>query len=437
MTTVNLNRGMPHDHHLERKVLSTALALDEHRALLCDSLIGSDFYTDLHREVFQSIRTLQRQDNGFDVLTFESSNRGNERVIGFYVEAEPSIISVDSFAGAIERLKQLGEARFLGRAALEIGAAALGGETAADPAGFLDEASKRLTATLNSRRSSVESKTVFESLQGYLAAIVDNKPVSPRVVAPSGLETVDAMLPRGGFASGDLSIVAGRPGMGKTSFAIQVARNAAAYGLRPALFSYEMSAEDVSLNVLGQEARMPVAAFSRQLSEFEAARAIKSAKQLDGVPFRIFDCPGVCLEDVANACRTLKRKGLLDVVLVDYLQLMRMRADYRSKFEEVSDISRGLKQLARELDMPVIALAQLNRDVEKRANKRPQMSDLAQSGQIECDADNIIFLYRDWVYNKEADPRACEVIFEKNRKGRTGAVPMRFDAVTTTFSVAS
>lgn len=435
MNAVNLNRGMPHDHELERQVLYTALALDEHRAVLCDSLLAVDFYTDVHREVFTSVQTLER--SGFDLLSFESTNRGNTRVMDFYVGGHASIMSVDAFAAAVDRLKQLGEARFLGRAALEVGAAVLSGESTIDPSGFLDEAAKRLTAALNSRRSRVEPQTVFEALQPYLTALVDRKPVSPRVVAPSGLEPVDGMLPRGGFASGDLSIVAGRPGMGKTSFAIQVARHAAGYGLRPVLFSYEMSAEDVSLNVLGQEARMPVAAFSRELNEFEAARAIRSAQGLADVPFRIFDCPGVCLEDVANECRALKRKGQLDVVLVDYLQLMRMRADYRSKFEEVSEISRGLKQLARELDIPVIALAQLNRDVEKRANKRPQMSDLAQSGQIECDADNILFLYRDWIYNKEADQRACEVIFDKNRKGRTGPIQLRFDAVTTTFSVVS
>jgi len=438
MTTNIQNRGMPHDHDLERRVLAVAMHFDEHRALLADTLIGSDFYTQANTEVFHAIRALHRSaEQRFDVLTFASANGDSAAVQEFLERDHVDVMSVEAYEGALERLKQIGEARYLGRVALEVGAAVLDGTAKVDPSKFLDEAAERLTSALNSRRSSVVVETISDALQPFLRALADNKPISPRVVAPSGLEPIDKALPRGGFASGDLSIVAARPGMGKTSLAIQVARNAADYGLRPAFFSFEMPTQDLALNVLGQVARMPVAAFSRELSEFEAARAMKSAAQLDGMPFAVIDSPKLCFEDLANTCRMLRRKNQLDIVLIDYLQLMRMRATYRSRFEEVSDISTGLKRLARELDVPVIALAQLNREVEKRADKRPVMSDLAQSGQIECDADNILFLYRECVYNKDADPRACEVIFGKNRKGRVGALPMRFDAVTTTFSVAS
>lgn len=436
--TTNMNRGMPHDHDLERRVLAVALHFEEHRALLSDSLIGSDFYTRANAEVFHAVRALHRSaDQNFDLLTFASANGESAAVQEFLERDHVDVMSVEAYEGALERLKQLGEARFLGRVALEVGAAVLDGEAKADPSGFLGQAAERLTTALNSRRSNVQVETIGEALQPFLRALADNKPVSPRVVAPSGLEPIDKALPRGGFASGDLTILAARPGMGKTSLAIQIARHSADYGLRPAFFSYEMPTQDLALNVLGQVARMPVAAFSRELSEFEAARAMKCASQIDGMPFVVIDAPKLCFEDFAITCRTLRRKNLLDVVLIDYLQLMRMRADYRSRFEEVTEISTGLKRLARELDVPIIALAQLNREVEKRADKRPVMSDLAQSGQIECDADNIIFLYRECIYNASADPRACEVIFAKNRKGRIGALPMRFDAVTTTFSVAS
>ncbi|HYD83870.1 MAG TPA: DnaB-like helicase C-terminal domain-containing protein [Opitutus sp.] len=428
--------GLPHDHHLERKVLNLALHFAEHRQLLVDELLPSDFYADGTRAVFEGIARLHRDaGQNFDLATLTSASSGSELILEFIAAAyELTMLSLEEYEGAVERLRQLAEARTLARACLDVGACGLESAATHDPNEFLQRASERLTAALAGRRQKRVGRRLGEVLDLAIQEIVAERPVTPRIVAPSGIDPVDRALPWRGFASGELAIVLARPGIGKTSFALQIARNNAVAGLHTAVFSYEMSELDVGLSVLSQDARIPVQAFARKLSADTATHLVNRAGMLSDIPLYIFDCAGLTLEDLANTCRAMKRKGQLDLVAIDYLQLMRMRKRYQSRFEEIGDIATALKLLSRELDVPFVVLSQSNRDSDKRGDKRPVMSDIAQSGQIERDADRIIGLHRECVYDANADKTAAEAVFLKNRKGDTGIVRMRFDAPTTTFS---
>ena len=427
--------GMPHDYQLEIKVLAVALHLFEHRQMLVDQLQPEDFYTEAARSVFTAVAKLHREvGESFDLLTLTSSARATPFVAEFVSAHDLTLMPLEQYEGALERLRQLAEARDLARACCDVGAWGIDATATGDPGEFLERASRRLTEALAGRRQKRVGARLGDVLASAIEEIVAERPVQPRIVAPSGIDPVDRALPWRGFAAGELAIILARPGVGKTSFALQVARTNAIAGLQVALFSYEMSELDVALSVLSQEARVPVQAFARKLSPETAHHLVERAGMISEIPFYIFDCAGVPLEDLANDCRAMKRKGQLDLVAIDYLQLMRTRKRYQSRFEEIGDIATALKLLSRELDIPFIVLSQANRDGDKRGDKRPVMSDIAQSGQIERDADRIIGLHRECVYDAAADKTAAEAVFLKNRKGQTGIVRMRFDAPTTTFS---
>lgn len=426
--------GMPHDHKLELKVLAVALHMDEHRQLLVDELVPSDFYVEACQQIFAAVARLHRQaGESFDLLTLASSAADQPHVAAFIAEHELQVMPLEQYEGALERLRLLGEARGLARACLDVGAWGLEAPATTEPGEFLSRAAERLTEALAGRRQKRAGARLGDLLATAIEEIVAERPLQPRIVAPSGIEPVDKALPWRGFAAGELAIILARPGVGKTSFALQVARNNAIAGLHTAVFSYEMSEQDVALSVLSQEARVPVQAFARKLSPDTARHVVERAGMISDIPLYIFDCAGLPLEDLSNACRAMKRKGQLDLVAIDYLQLMRTRKRYQSRFEEIGDIATALKLLSRELDIPFVVLSQSNRDGDKRGDKRPVMSDIAQSGQIERDADRIIGLHRECVYDGNADKAAAEAVFLKNRKGQTGIVPMRFDAPTTTF----
>lgn len=426
--------GMPHDSQLEIKVLAVALHLFEHRQLLVDELQPTDFYAEGTRSVFSAIARLHHEvGESFDLLTLESSARSTPFVGEFIAAHELTLMPLEQYEGALTRLRQLGEARDLTRACCDVGAWGIDAVATAEPDEFLQRASQRLTEALAGRRQKRVGARLGDVLGLVIEEIVAERTVQPRIVAPSGIGPVDKALPWRGFAAGELAIILARPGVGKTSFALQVARNNAIAGLHTAVFSYEMSELDVALSVLSQEARVPVQAFARKLSPDTARHVVERAGIISEIPLYIFDCAGLPLEDLSNACRAMKRKGQLDLVAIDYLQLMRTRKRYQSRFEEIGDIATALKLLSRELDIPFVVLSQSNRDGDKRGDKRPVMSDIAQSGQIERDADRIIGLHRECVYDGNADKAAAEAVFLKNRKGQTGIVPMRFDAPTTTF----
>jgi replicative DNA helicase len=240
-----------------------------------------------------------------------------------------------------------------------------------------------------------------------------------------------------GFQKGDLIIVAGRPSMGKTSLAMNIAENVARYeGLPVAVFSMEMAGSQLVMRVIGSMGRIDQSHMRNgKLSDDEFSRFIDIVDELQNMPMYIDETGGLNpLELRARARRLARQHGTLGLIVVDYLQLMSSVRDGDNRATEISEISRALKGLAKEIGCPVMALSQLNRDLEKRADRRPVMSDLRDSGAIEQDADVILFIYRDEVYNKESkDQGVAEVIIAKQRNGPVGTIRMAFLKPLTRF----
>lgn len=422
------------DTNLETKVLAAALHYPDHRELCCETLTGEDFYGIRNTAVFLAIAKLQ--DGGqFDLLSFLSA--GGEHAAEFVDAAHytPSM-PLDEYEGALDRLRLLATARHIAQCAGEVAVRGVETEATTDPAWYIRMASQRLTDAVGSQRSKAEPTLLGDVLKPIVANMLEGKSWTPRIVAPTGIASIDKAMIWRGFGSGELTVVIGRPGMGKTAFGLQVARANAVAGMNTAFFSFETSAEDLALSVLAGDARLPLRSLVGRVTSDMARAANARAQQISAVPLHIFDCPGLKFEELVLAARALRRKGKLDLIVVDYLQKLTMSRRYNTRHEEVGDIASGLKQLARELDVPVVALAQPNREADKRADKRPTMADIGQSGQIEQDADRIIGLFRECQYDANADEHAAEAIFLKNRKARVGLVRLRFDGATGTFSDA-
>ncbi len=268
----------------------------------------------------------------------------------------------------------------------------------------------------------------------------------------SGIKALDEKM--GGLQASDLIIVAARPGMGKTSLATNIAYSLAKSGVSVGFFSLEMSKDQLATRVISEVARVPSSDIRRgNLKDFEAQRLKEAAASLKSIPLHIDDQPGLTLATIRSRARRLKRERGLGCIIVDYMQLMSPGTSYRgNRVQEVSEISVGLKSLAKELNVPVIALSQLSRQVESREDKRPLLSDLRESGSIEQDADVVLFVFRkeyylrlnepspdspkhvEWMADMEREYGKAELIIAKQRHGPTGTVEVRFDGLTTSFS---
>lgn len=249
---------------------------------------------------------------------------------------------------------------------------------------------------------------------------------------PTGFHDLDSML--AGLHPGNLIILAARPGMGKTAFALSALLNLARAGYHGLLASMEMKADELSKRGLSMISGVDSQAIrTGALSESDWDALVDAAEELDELPLEIVDLPSVNLAKLGAICRRLKRQGKLDVLVVDYLQIMDPSSSKASRQEQISELSRGLKKLAMALKIPVIALSQLSRDVEKRVDKRPILPDLRESGAIEQDADVVLFIYREENPNSTLSVSRAEIILAKQRAGPTGTVETDFEKRTTHF----
>jgi replicative DNA helicase len=292
---------------------------------------------------------------------------------------------------------------------------------------------KKLASPLRETESVI--KTDFPSMPDLLQpcfhnieSLFDRK--GPTIGMLSGFGDLDSMT--SGFKNSDLIVVAGQPSMGKTSFALNIAMNAATeYGRPTAIFSLEMSKEQIALRILCAKAKVNLKSLrTGYLTPEDWGRLTLTVGNISDSPLYVDDTPAISTLEIRAKARRLKKETDLGLIIVDYLQLMKGpgRGDAREK--EISEISRSLKALAKELNIPVIALSQLNRKVEERPNRRPQLADLRESGAIEQDADVIIFIYRDEVYNKIEDKSQkgeTEIIISKQPSGPMGMAIVYFD----------
>lgn len=429
----------PHDLEAERAVLASVLLDDKSLDKVVHLLNSNDFYHPAHRIIYTTLIKLSEENKPIDIITLTSklndinmlTKAGGIEYVSTLVDIIPNSANILHYANIVKDKSLL---RNLISATTEISEKCFShyGEVS----DILDDAEKNIFRIaeykLKSEVRNIGSiiKDTFEILE----SLYNRK--DKITGTPTGFVDLDKMT--NGLQKSDLIIVAGRPGMGKTAFALNIALNAASkYSKSVAIFSLEMSSGQLVQRLLSSEARIESSKLrSGRFNMEEWTKLASVAGQLNELNIFIDDTPAISSMEIRAKCRRIKRDAGLDLIIVDYLQLMSgSKSDSRE--QQISEISRSLKALAKELDVPVIALSQLNRSVESRTDKRPVPSDLRESGAIEQDADLIIFLYRDDFYNKETKyPGIAEIIVAKHRNGPTGTVPLAFIKEFTKFENA-
>lgn len=424
---------MPSDHGAERAVLGSILLDGECLDLVRDTLQGGEFDNVSHRRIYRAMLRVFESGDPVDMVSVTSQLQDSKELQGvggpFYLSNLATGVPVTASAGYYaERVREMFQRREAIYTAAELLKQAAQQE---DVKGFVAMAETAVSKLSDQSTTTKE----FRSIRNVLMEVWDqaedryaNRNINRGVTGiPSGYVDLDRMT--SGFQKGDFIIVAARPSVGKTAFALNVAQNV---GVRVrnkvAVFSLEMSASQLVQRMVCAEGHIEA---SRMTTGFFAGddweRMTMAVSALSEADIHIDDTPGISVSEIRSKCRRLKQGNGLDMILIDYLQLIQGRGHGTNRQEEVSQISRTLKQLARELGVPVIALSQLSRGVEQRQDKRPMMSDLRESGAIEQDADIVAFLYRDDYYDKESEKKnIIEIIISKQRNGPVGTVELAF-----------
>jgi len=401
---------------------------------------GEDFYRDSHRRIFVAMTELFDRSEPIDLITLTDHLKRTE---GLDSIGGPQYLS--SLAGMVPTsaniryhakiVREKAMIRGLLRSVTDIARNVYDNEMDAEE--LIDMAEKTVFEISDKRIkvSFVTLKEVIKDSFQMIEQLYDRKETITGV--PSGFKELDEMTT--GFQKGDLVIIGGRPSMGKTAFSLNIAQHVGVYMKEPvAIFSLEMAKEQLAFRMLCSEAMVDSNSVRKGFIKKEDWHSLTSAAgKLADAPIFIDDSSGVNILEMRAKARRLKAEHGLSMVIVDYLQLMRGRSNSERREQEISEISRSLKALAKELRVPVIALSQLNRGVETRTgNKKPTLADLRESGAIEQDADVIIFLYRDEVYNKDShdNKNKAEIILAKQRNGPTGSVTLTFLPDCTKFT---
>lgn len=407
---------------------------------VADRVTEADFYRKDHRLIFRAISALSENSGAADVLTVSDwfvQNGIAENEIGLTYLAElarnvPSAANIKHYADIVRERSVL---RQMISVSGEISTLAF--ETEGRPVtDLLDEAERKLFEIAD---QSKRGKKGFRSMDDLVRAAVERLDIlsesgSNITGIATGFNDLDERT--SGLQKGDLVIVAGRPSMGKTAFSMNLVEYAAIKQELPvAVFSMEMPSEQLAMRMMSSFGRINASRLrTGKLDDEDWPRVVSATTLLQSAPIYIDDTPALTPTDLRARARRLKRERGLGMIVVDYLQLMRAPGSGDNRANEIAEISRGMKALAKELEVPVIALSQLNRSLEQRPNKRPVMSDLRESGSIEQDADVILFLYRDEVYNEDSPDRGtAEVIIGKQRNGPIGTVRVSFRGEYTRF----
>ena len=430
----------PHSIEAEQSVLGGLLIDNEAWERVADILIEQDFYRRDHRMVFAAIRSLADRGRPFDAVTtsdwLESQGvleeAGGLAYIGELARDTPSSANIGPYA---EIIRERAVLRGLARVGTDITESALQneGRSALD---LLDLAERKV---FELAERGTRGQRLFVPIRDVLANVMDRIDMlfgrdDPITGVATGFEELDAKT--AGLQPSDLIIVAGRPSMGKTSFAGNLVEEAAIkQKLSVAVFSMEMPAEQLTMRMLSSLGGIDQHRVrTGRLQDADWPRLTSALTMLNETQIFVDDTSLLTPTELRARCRRLKREHDLGLVVVDYLQLMRVQGSNENRATEISEISRSLKSLARELDVPVVVVSQLNRSLENRPDKRPVMSDLRESGAIEQDADVILFIYRDEVYNENSEDKGkAEIIIGKQRNGPIGKVKLRFLGEHTRF----
>ncbi len=396
-----------------------------------------DFYREAHRKIFRAMLSLSEKREPIDLITLTDSLRGRSELqdiggasyLAELVDRVPSAANIANYARIVREKAVM---RSLISVSNEISERCYGGQD--DIEAFLDEA-ERLIFDVSEQRVRPAFYKVGDMIMDTVKTVeqlYERKELVTGV--PTGFLDLDRIT--AGLQPADLVIVAARPSMGKTALVLNIAQHVALqHEMGVGIYSLEMSREQLVLRMLCSEARVDNSKVrTGYLGERDFPRLAMAAGRLAEAPIFIDDTPAQNVLEMRAKSRRLKREADIGLIIVDYLQLMRGLTAQENRTQELSEISRSLKALAKELNVPILALSQLNRQVEQRADKRPVMSDIRESGSIEQDADVIMFIYRDEMYRSDSpEEGTAEVIISKQRNGPTGTVRLAFRREYTRF----
>ncbi len=442
-----MTRQAPNSIDTERALLGAMLVYEKSaRTAMEEGLRVDDFYLKAHRDVFSVVEGLYKDGKMIDVMTVATKLKDLELLnsaggMDYIIQLSDSSVSSASTKHYVEILQEKTYLRNLIYAAEEI---ASQGFQATDTDEVLDFAEKRILDVTRARRAS-EFKTSEEVVQNVLNDIYKMRNQKTAITGvKTGYNDFDRIT--AGLQRGDLLILAARPSMGKTAFALNLGLNVAHFNTKEsvAIFSLEMPAEQLVRRMLAKKSMVHGSGIrTGNLNDDEMAKIVEASTEMQAMKIFIDDTPGVRVSEIFSKCRKLKAEHGLCLVVIDYIQLISgsgKNSDNRQ--QEVSEISRSLKALARELDVPVIALSQLSRSVEKREDKSPMLSDLRESGALEQDADIVMFLFRKAYYEKdengnEPDSQLVDLNLAKHRNGATAGLKLNFvKSISGFFDVA-
>lgn len=431
----------PHSISAEQAVLGGLMLDNQAWDRVADRVSDEDFYRHDHRLIFRAVRGLSEANRPFDAVTLsEWLSRNNEleeagglAYLGEIVRDTPSAANITAYADIVHERSVLRQLISVGT---EIASSAYSPE-GRESKELLDQAEQRVFEIAEQgargRNGMVDIKTLLAKAVDRIDTLYQSD--DPITGISTGFNDFDEMT--SGLQGSDLVIVAGRPSMGKTTFAMNMAENAAIkHQLPVAIFSLEMPGEQLAMRMMSSLGRVDQHKVrTGRLDDDDWARMSSATSLLAEAPMFVDDTPGLNPTELRARARRLAREhGQLGMIVIDYLQLMQGSTRSENRVNEISEISRSLKGLAKELNVPVVALSQLNRSLEQRPNKRPVMSDLRESGAIEQDADVIVFIYRDEVYNEDSpDKGVAEIIISKQRNGPIGTTRLTFQGQYTRF----
>jgi len=432
----------PHSIQAEQSVLGGLMLDNQTWDSVADKVIAEDFYRKDHRLIFTTIELLAEKQDPFDVITLSESldgigelqSVGGLAYLGTLAKDTPSAANIVAYANIVRDRSVLRQLIHIGT---EISDSAFNTE-GRDTSELLEQAERDVFKIAEQRQRGQEGG--FKSIKNLLATAVDKietlyEQEGSITGESTGFNDFDDLT--SGLQPADLIIVAGRPSMGKTTIAMNMAENVAISSGKPvAVFSMEMPGDSLAMRMMSSLGRIDQNKVrTGKLDDDEWPRLTSAINMLAETKLFIDDTPALTPTEVRARCRRLVREhGPLGLIVLDYLQLMQSPSSGENRVQQISDISRGLKALAKELNVPVVALSQLNRNLEQRPNKRPVMSDLRETGAIEQDADLIVFVYRDEVYNEDSpDKGTAEVIIGKQRNGPLGTVRLTFLGQFTKF----
>ena len=431
-------RSLPQSLEAEQSVIGSMIIDKSAIAKSLEKLNDEDFYRDGHKVIFKAIREMFSQDMAVDLVTLleylkSTDNLDKAGGVTYISEISSSVITTANLEAYIKIVEDKSLLRKLIKSSTAIIEESYNKQDKVDD--VLDLAQKKIFDLAEKQGSNDYEplSTVLERGFIEIERLFNNKGSITGV--GSGIRDLDAKT--SGFQKGDMVLIAARPSMGKTTFSLNIAENAALReGKSVVIFSLEMPKEQLAYKLLCSEANVDMLKLrTGNLDDDDWERIARATGPLSKAKIYIDDTAGLSVMEMRSKCRKIKMEHGIDMILIDYLQLMSGSAGSESRQQEVSEISRSIKALAKEMECPIIALSQLSRAPEQRADHRPMLSDLRESGSIEQDADVVMFLYRDEYYNKETEEKGIgECIIAKQRNGPVGTVKMAWIGAHSKFA---